>query len=80
MEPSAASTTSRPSECPQSSEIERCERGIAAVENALRRGHRDIAGLCLALSDWCVELRILQNERRQGDPAACKEGELYEGR
>jgi hypothetical protein len=54
-------------------EIERCEREIAAAEDALRDSHRDVAGLCLALSDWSMELRILQNEkRRQGEPGGVK--------
>jgi hypothetical protein len=73
MERSAASTTSRPNECLPSSEIERCEREIEAVENALRDGHRDVPGLCLALSDWSAELRILRNEKRhQGKPSGMK--------
>ena len=66
MEPSAASTTSRPSECPQSPEIQRCEREIADAENALRAGHRDVAGLCLALSDWSAERRILRKRTPPG--------------
>lgn len=74
MEPSAHSTASRPNEYPQSSEIERCEREIAAAEDALREGHRDVAGLCLALSDWSMELKILQNKkRRQDEPGGVKE-------
>jgi hypothetical protein len=73
MEQIAASTTSRASECPLSPEIERCEREIAAAEDALRAGHRDVAGLCLALSDWSMELIILQNEkRRQDEPGGVK--------
>jgi hypothetical protein len=73
MERSAASTTSPPSECPSSREIERCEREIASAEEALRAGHPDVAGLCLALSDWSMELRILQNEkRRQDEPGGVK--------
>ena len=28
-------------------------------------GHPDIQGLCLALSDWSAELRILQQEQRR---------------
>jgi hypothetical protein len=30
------------------------------VEAELRSGHPDIQGLCLALSDWSTELRILE--------------------
>ena len=57
--------------CTLRSEIDRCEKEIQSVEEALRSGHPDIAGLCLALFDWSAELRILQNEqRRQANPAA----------
>jgi hypothetical protein len=49
-------------------EIERCRREIAAIEAELRAGNRDIAGLCLALSDWSMELRILEQEHRQEKP------------
>jgi hypothetical protein len=41
-------------------EIERCRREIAAFEAELLAGNHDVAGLCLALSDWSAELRILQ--------------------
>jgi hypothetical protein len=44
--------------------MERCRREIAAIEALLRAGHPDVEGLCLALSDWSAELRILQAERR----------------
>jgi len=40
-------------------EIVRCQREIAAAEAALLAGHPDVPGLCLALSDWSAELRIL---------------------
>jgi len=30
------------------------------VEAELRAGHQDVHGLCLALSDWSEELRLLQ--------------------
>jgi hypothetical protein len=57
-------------------EIERCRREIAAVEAEILAGNSDLQGLCLALSDWSAELRILQDEkRRQDDPAARKEGD-----
>ena len=46
-------------------EIDRCYREIAAVEAELLAGNPDIEGLCLALSDWSAELRILQNEKRR---------------
>ncbi len=53
-------------------EIERCRGEVADAERLLRSGHPDVAGLCLALSDWSAELRIiLEEERRQMlDPAA----------
>ncbi len=52
-------------------EIERCRSEVADAERLLRSGHPDVAGLCLALSDWSAELRILEEERRQvRDPAA----------
>jgi hypothetical protein len=44
-------------------EIERCHREISEAEQLLRSGHPDVAGLCLALSDWSAELRILEAER-----------------
>jgi hypothetical protein len=69
MEPTAASTTSLPSDCPSSPEILRCEREIAGVEEALYAGHADVAGLCLALADWSAERRILEDEKsRPEDP------------
>ena len=46
-------------------ESERCRREIAAIEAELLAGNPDVAGLCLALSDWSAELRILQNEPRR---------------
>src|SRR5512147_2727823 len=46
-------------------EMVRCQREIAAAEAALLSGHPDVAGLCLALSDWSTELRILQAERAE---------------
>ena len=59
--------------------MERCRREIAAIEAALRAGHPDVQGLCLALSDWSAELRILEaeqkREKRAGlNPAACGDG------
>jgi len=42
--------------------MECCRREIAAIEAAIRAGNPDLPGLCLALSDWHAELRILQNE------------------
>lgn len=46
-------------------EIERCKCEIATVEEALLSGHPDVSGLCLALTDWSAELRILQAQQSQ---------------
>jgi len=40
-------------------ELERCNREIADIEALLRSGHPEMQGLCLALSDWSAERRIL---------------------
>ena len=42
--------------------MERCQREIAALEAEIRAGNPDLPGLCLALSDWSAELRILHHE------------------
>jgi len=42
-------------------EIERCRREIAEIEAVILSGHPDLNGLCLALSDWSAELRILED-------------------
>jgi hypothetical protein len=46
-------------------EMAQCRAEVAAVEALLRAGHPDVAGLCLALSDWSAELRILERERER---------------
>ncbi len=65
-------------------EMDRCCCEIADAEKMLRAGHPDVVGLCLALSDWSAELRILEEERRQAlEPAAVMRGEVgkaYSGR
>jgi hypothetical protein len=43
-------------------EIRRCDREIAQIEVTLLAGHTDVAGLCLAFSDWSTEIRILNAE------------------
>ena len=45
-------------------EIDRCHAEIAEAQRLLRAGHPDVQGLCLALSDWSAELRILEQEER----------------
>jgi hypothetical protein len=44
-------------------DIERCRREIAVIEAELLAGNPDVEGLCLALSDWSAEMRILERER-----------------
>jgi hypothetical protein len=46
-------------------ETDRCLKEIAEIESLIVLGHPDLDGLCLALSDWWAELRILQNEKRR---------------
>jgi len=50
--------------------MERCRREIAAIEAELLAGNPDVAGLCLALSDWWTELRIIQESAREGAPSS----------
>jgi hypothetical protein len=40
--------------------IERCRREIAEIEVLILAGDPDVQGLCLALSDWSAELRLLE--------------------
>jgi hypothetical protein len=47
--------------------MERCRRETAEIEALILSGHPDLHGLCLALSDWSAELRILQDEKRRQD-------------
>jgi hypothetical protein len=54
-------------------EIDRCRSEIAAIEAELLSGNPDVAGLCLALSDWSEELRILQDEKRRRAAAQRRE-------
>jgi hypothetical protein len=49
-------------------QVERCKREIAAIEAEILAGNPDLPGLCLALSDWHAEWRILEEERRQEKP------------
>jgi hypothetical protein len=48
--------------------MERCKREIAAIEAELLAGNPDVEGLCLALSDWWAELRIIEAEQRREKP------------
>jgi hypothetical protein len=48
--------------------MERCKREIAAIEAELLAGNPDVEGLCLALSDWWAELRMIEAEQRREKP------------
>ena len=45
-------------------QVERCKREIASIEAEILAGNPNRQGLCLALSDWSAELRILEREAR----------------
>jgi hypothetical protein len=53
---------------------ERCCREIAAIEASIRGA--ELEGLCLALSDWWAELRLIEQELAQKakTPAAAEAG------
>ena len=55
--------------------MERCRREIAAIEAELLAGNPDVEGLVLALSDWHVELRILQDDERRRAGARRRQGD-----
>ena len=60
------------SECDQqSTAIERRRREIATLEAEIRGGNPDLEGLCLALSDWSGELRLLQGANKGARRAGC---------
>jgi hypothetical protein len=42
----------------------RCRQELAAIEAQIRAGHSDVKGLCLALTDWSAELRLLLAGRK----------------
>ncbi len=54
--------------------MERCRQEIVAIEAEIRGGNPDLHGLCLALSDWSAELRILKDEERRQAEAQRREG------
>jgi hypothetical protein len=54
--------------------MQRCLREIAIIEAELRGGNPDVEGLCMALSDWWAELRILEAEQRQEELSQHAEG------
>ncbi len=56
------------------SNMQRCREEIAHVERSLRDGHPDLEGLCRALVDWSLELRLIQRQmapRARKPAAAC---------
>jgi hypothetical protein len=57
-------------------DMEHCRREIAAIEALICSGHPDLQGLCLALSDWWVELRLIEQEMalEVRTPAAAEAG------
>ena len=59
--------------------MERCRREIAAIEAEILAGNPDLQGLCLALSDWWAELRILQDEERRQAETRRREGDGMDG-
>jgi hypothetical protein len=60
------------SECDrQGEDIDRCRREIAALEAEILAGNPDLRGLCLALSDWRGELRLLQATNDNPRRAEC---------
>lgn len=58
----AVSAMSQPNEAQRLRDIDRCRAEIADLEGLIRSGHPDVTGLCLALSDWSEELRILEGQ------------------
>lgn len=56
------SVMSPASETRRQREMDRCRAEIASAEALLKGGHPDVVGLCLALSDWSAELRILERQ------------------
>ena len=45
-----------------SSEARRCLQEIAAIEAEILAGNLHLPGLCLALSDWHAELKLVEYE------------------
>jgi hypothetical protein len=48
--------------------MQHCLQEIAIIEAELLAGNPDVAGLCLALSDWWAELRMIEAEERREKP------------
>jgi hypothetical protein len=56
--------------------MNRCRDEIATIEKLIVAGHPELQGLCLALSDWCAELRLIEWEidQQTKKPAAAEAG------
>ena len=63
-------------------DAERCRQEIAAIEGLIVAGHPDVQGLCLALSDWCAELRLIEQETdlKTTKPATAEAGRAEDPR
>jgi hypothetical protein len=48
----------------QKQAIARCETEIAEARRLLVAGHPEVEGLCMALSDWSEEKRMIEAEVR----------------
>jgi hypothetical protein len=48
----------------QKQAIARCETEIAEARRLLVAGHPEVEGLCMALSDWSEEKRLIEEEVR----------------
>jgi hypothetical protein len=48
----------------QKQAIARCETEIAEARRLLVAGHPEVEGLCMALSDWSKEKRMIEAEVR----------------
>jgi hypothetical protein len=50
----------RPQTSASDADVRRCHRELSAIEALIRSGHPDLEVLCLALSDWWAELRLIK--------------------
>ena len=59
----------------ESARIKRCRCEMIAIEAKPLAANPDVGGLCVALSDWSTELRLINAEKRpQEKPAAAGAG------
>jgi hypothetical protein len=49
------------------------------IEAEILAGNPEVDGLCLALSDWSGELRILEDKKRRPASAERREGKVKAG-